>query len=1101
MESGFNKILDWLKAYKKKYYQNLLIKGIILSTALLISIFLLFNSIEYTLRLAGPLRAVLLFVFLLVLLVVIWKWVITPITQLLQIKKQLSHEEAARQIGAYFPEISDKLLNTIQLYNENKEEGSLITASIAQRTKELSLFSFSEAVDFTENRQYLKFLIPPLIISIILFMFIPQLFTEGTERIINFKKEYVPEAPFKFKLVNKDLKAFKNEDFSLTLDFEGSYRPKDAYLVIGERRIKMQNQADQHIHTFNNIQQDIPFHFEAAGFRSSPYKIDVRSRPSLKGFNITLLFPPYLKKEKERLENGGNLIIPEGTTAQWQFSSMNTDSLSLYFTQEDSLYTINRTSPQLFDFKKKILNNDIYKVNLQNAVSTNKEEIKYTIEVIKDQYPTISLESFQDTTLYNFMVLGGNISDDYGLTHLKVYYQIIEDDNSNSPSFKSIALPINNAQSHQSYYFPWSLDSLLLSPGSKINYYLQVWDNDGVNGPKSTKTNLFTFHLPNEEDVAKMMDNALNETKDQITSTRNETKDIKESLEEIEDQLKGKKQVDWQDKNKIENLIKKKEALNEALETLKNQNRKNNLQKERFGEQHEKIKEKAKELQKLMDELLDEETKKLYNELKRLLEEEKDISSVQQQLSKINNKERNLEKELERALELFKRLQFDHKLDDLIQDLDKLASEQQKLSEETDQVKKESSEMLKDKQEALSDSFEKIQEDIMEIQKLNQDLKNPNPLQNTSKEEELIEREQKESKEALEKNKPKQSAKHQQKAAEQLNQLSQRMAQMQSNMEMNMMQENLDNLEDVLDNLVKLSFNQEALMNSFKDINQTDPRFVNLSQQQLKLKEDAKIIEDSLVSLANRVFQIQSFVMREIEKMNSSINSSLDELKERNQAKAISDQQFSMTSMNNLALLLNDVLKQMQQQMADAMGQPQKGKGNQPSLSLGDLQEQLNQKISELKKSGKSGRTLSEELAQLAAEQEEIRRMLQSEMEKGGDGGGNGKFTEKQLIEKMEKTEADLVNKELTEETIERQQEILTRLLESENAMREREKEEEREAERPNDYEKIAPKAFEDYIRAKEKEIELLKSIPPKLNPYYLQEVNEYFKRLRNTTI
>src|SRR5690554_858893 len=110
MESSFNKILDWLKAYKKKYYQNLLIKGIILSMALLISIFLLFNSIEYTLRLASPLRAVLLFVFLLVLLVVIWKWVITPITQLLQIKKQLSHEEAARQIGIYFPEISDKLL-------------------------------------------------------------------------------------------------------------------------------------------------------------------------------------------------------------------------------------------------------------------------------------------------------------------------------------------------------------------------------------------------------------------------------------------------------------------------------------------------------------------------------------------------------------------------------------------------------------------------------------------------------------------------------------------------------------------------------------------------------------------------------------------------------------------------------------------------------------------------------------------------------------------------------------------------------------------------------------------------------------------------------
>jgi hypothetical protein len=40
------------------------------------------------------------------------------------------------------------------------------------------------------------------------------------------------------------------------------------------------------------------------------------------------------------------------------------------------------------------------------------------------------------------------------------------------------------------------------------------------------------------------------------------------------------------------------------------------------------------------------------------------------------------------------------------------------------------------------------------------------------------------------------------------------------------------------------------------------------------------------------------------------------------------------------------------------------------------------------------------------------------------------------------------------------------------------------------------PDAFEDYIKLKEKEIELLKTVPLKLNPYYKKEVNEYFKRI-----
>ena len=92
----------------------------------------------------------------------------------------------------------------------------------------------------------------------------------------------------------------------------------------------------------------------------------------------------------------------------------------------------------------------------------------------------------------------------------------------------------------------------------------------------------------------------------------------------------------------------------------------------------------------------------------------------------------------------------------------------------------------------------------------------------------------------------------------------------------------------------------------------------------------------------------------------------------------------------------------------------------------------------------------------------------------------------------------DLVNKQITAETIERQREILTRLLEAENAMRERELDNEREGETAREYERVLPETFEEYFKAKEKEVELLKTVPPKLYPYYKKEVNEYFKRIGN---
>ncbi|MEQ8807529.1 MAG: hypothetical protein RIE59_00550, partial [Imperialibacter sp.] len=296
----------------------------------------------------------------------------------------------------------------------------------------------------------------------------------------------------------------------------------------------------------------------------------------------------------------------------------------------------------------------------------------------------------------------------------------------------------------------------------------------------------------------------------------------------------------------------------------------------------------------------------------------------------------------------------------------------------------------------------------------------------------------------------------------------------------------------------KLSFSQETLMNNFKEVNQSDPRFLELSQEQLKIKDDAIIVKDSLLALANRVFQIASFVTREVSALNEYMDQSLDALKDRNKSLAISKQQFSMTSMNNLALLLDDVLQQMQQQMADAMGSPQKGKKgqkkNMPGLS--ELQSELSKKINDLKKSGKTGRQLSEELAKLAAEQEMIRRELEAMQQKmGGDKeGGPGGLED--AIKKMEQTERDLVNKRLANISQERQEDIVTRLLEAENSERERELSKEREGEAAKDFERKIPAAFEEYKQLKEKEIELLKTVPPKLNPYYKKEVNEYFKRI-----
>ena len=312
----------------------------------------------------------------------------------------------------------------------------------------------------------------------------------------------------------------------------------------------------------------------------------------------------------------------------------------------------------------------------------------------------------------------------------------------------------------------------------------------------------------------------------------------------------------------------------------------------------------------------------------------------------------------------------------------------------------------------------------------------------------------------------------------------------------------MDDLRNILENLITLSFGQERVMKDFRGMSLQDPRVTKLSQEQLKLQDDAKIIEDSLNALASRVVQIQSFVTRELTNMKSYMDESVQQLKDRRLSMASSKQQFAMTSINNLALMLSDVLKNMQQQM-NAMAMPGQGKGDKkgknPGSGVGEMQKQLNARMKEMQKGGKSGRGLSEELSQMAAEQAMIRNMLKK-LEENAKGTEAGKQQQKQvqdLMEKMDETETDLVNKRVNPNTINRQNEILTRLLESEKALKQQEEDPKRQAETAKSTKRSSPSFFDSTnFQNKTKQVEVLRSVTPNYNLFYKKEANQYLQRV-----
>ena len=1088
--------------YKRRFYTNQLIKGLILTFSLILANFMLVNFLEYIGEFGHFVRGALFFIFISSTLICIGRWVIMPLSKLIAPKIQMSDQTASKQIGNYFPEVKDKLLNTLQLSALSQQETDLISASLDQKQNWLIPINFNTSIRLGKNRRYLRYLVPLFILFIAIFYISPELFVETIPRLVYYNKNFISQAPFEFHLLNKSLEVLKGDDLDLKLEISGAAIPEEVYLVLNNnRQIKMKKTGKQFSYVIEKLNKSQFFHFKASEFESKDYTIVVNPDPNLLNFNITLDYPKHTHKKDENVGNNGHLIIPEGTKITWNFKTQATEDLRLKF---------NGNSPKAAALIKKnkyryeavLSKNQSYQIFLDNEYGSNRNVIEYYISVVPDQHPSISLKYYHDTIVYDYLLLGGNIADDYGLTQLNLVYRILDQDNQIKQVYKKMPLPFNKKVLNQSYYSKMLVSDLGVHKNEKIEYYIEVFDNDGINGSKRSKTGVYTFALPSNQRIEEQVKKSSQMAQKQFSASLEESEDLSKKIEEIENRIKGKERLSWQDKKLIEQLIKDSQGLNKEIQKLKEENQNYNQQRDRFSNQNKNVKDKSDKLEQLINDLAADEEKKLLEELEKLLSETDFSEDIQKKLEDIKQQQRNLKRNLKRSLELFNRLKLEALLNDTKNQLGELAEEEEKLKQKTEEAKEIGKELekLAEKQSEINEKFEDVKEKFKTINKINEELENPELEEDFKQEQQEIQQNLNNSQSALEKKDKQQAKDKQQKTIESLKSLQEKLSQQQQSLSLTQIKANYDDLKQILSNLLALSFSEEELNKQFEKIRQTDPYFVELSFEQLKLQQSSKVIADSLLALASRTFEIQSFIIKEVSNMERYIGEVIKATRQRSLRNIIVSQRYALTSINELALFLNQILENLLMQLSQGMAGQQMSEQRSQKPSLSQQQKKLNEQLGKIEKEQKKGKGqgqkgLSEKLAKIAAKQALIRHALEEQLKQQIGLSDNNNLEE--LINAISESQKDLISKKITKETIARQQEILTRLLKSEKADREREKNNEREARTADNIQKIPPKdILNNYLKEKEFQIELLKTIPASLNRYYKQQANKYLEKI-----
>jgi hypothetical protein len=338
----------------------------------------------------------------------------------------------------------------------------------------------------------------------------------------------------------------------------------------------------------------------------------------------------------------------------------------------------------------------------------------------------------------------------------------------------------------------------------------------------------------------------------------------------------------------------------------------------------------------------------------------------------------------------------------------------------------------------------------------------------------------------------------------------------------------------LLTNLMRLSFDQEKLMKNVQSTSAASATYLANEKEQTRLHNNSRMIRDSLFMLSKRLFQLAPTVNKETTELEKNMAAAAEGLENRRIPEASTRQQYVMTHTNNLALMLNELLSnllaQQSQQQGGQAGSCSMPGGKNPSQGAGDQlsdvitkQKQLGDAMQQMKgaqqgkqqgeqgeqgQDGQGGKEDkqrggagdngeygdAEQLAKMAEQQAAVRRQLQ-EVNRllNSQGLGNAKELQ-ELQQQMDRNETDLVNKRMSAELLARQKEILTRLLQAEKSLREQEQDDKRSSKSAEDVARTMPAELQKYVKDRQQLLELYKTVPPQLKPYYRDMVEQYYQ-------
>lgn len=1104
-----------LKNRIKKFFVLEKCKELINYLLSLVSLFSLLFLLIYLLETIGKFNTTfrtILFYLLLSAIIISFILITYKIIKFFITIKKINYIEIAKKIGNHFEHIKDELANVLQLKEQPDKlhSSQLVDAAFENvyiKTKDLN---FNSIVDFSSTKKLLRITLILISVTLLPLIFIPEL-NFAFYRILNYNKNFSPPPKFYFEIYPGNKEITKGDNVLITIKTIG-INPNEIFIATKyedetdfiNKKVLSDSSGTFH-YEFTSVKNSFEYYAFAEGIKSDIYKISVLNRPVIKKLEVIIIPPAYSKISTTTQLDNGNINALKGSKVKLSIKSSHPlKNAMIVF--DDTTSKQMRTNNDNASFEFNIYRDSKYKIIIQDEKGIpNDNPISYSIKIISDDYPVIELLSPEENIKINSdkISLVSRIQDDYGFSKLYLHYRISSSKYRQlAENYSSLALHFNKDKKEDEIYYTWDLSSLVLAEGEVVSYYLEVFDNDFVSGPKSSRTKIHTIQIPSIDELFAEAENSQENAIENLEKTLKEAEQLKDELQKISYDLKqNRREISWEEKERIEksidkfkNLMQKAEEISQKLAEMQNNLLQNNLLSE-------ETLQKYNELQKILDEMTSDELKEAFKRLQETLQSLM-RDNVQVSLEELKANEEYFKKSLERTINLLKRVQIEQKIDELLKRTEELTKKIEELKNKTEQSNLSDTARrneLVTRQEDITKGLNNLEEEMKKLDDKMKELKDL-PLDQLEK---ALDEFEKQNNQELSREAEKYLQQMQKmNAITKQQQLSSNMSSMKSqfqNLQFAMQQMNqlrtYYDMMKILDDLLTLSDMQEKLKNETSKLNYNSNEFTKYSRKQNELQNNLSKILNKMTELSQKTFAITPEMGKALGKSFSEMQKSINSLQNRNGAVASQFQNKAMEYLNEAASLIKGGMEQM---MSGGQG------GGMMSLfqqlqQITKQQMNLNQ-LTQILNQGKLSQEMLSQLKRLAAEQEVIRKSLE-QLNKEAQQAGKSKSLAtnlEKILQDMKEVVTNLETEKINDELIKQQERILSRLLDAQRSINERDYEKQRKSVTGKDIKRTSPP---DLILSKEERKnklrdELQKAMREGYKKDYEDLIRKYFEAL-----